>query len=238
MRFMSGLGAVLPRRGSSLGFTSWAREMASLAAVTAHPPPLAPAEPRGDGHAVLVIPGFLAGDWATLRLRKFLGACGYRVETAGIPFNAGPTSAIVSRLDAALLRLAADTAAPVSIVGQSLGGVLARNLARRHPGAVRCVVTLCSPIRFPVTTPLQPFASLLAPFHDKHWLAEMDAIARPLPVPATAIYSMDDGIVDWRQCLQDKGPDCENIRVAGSHSAIGSNPAAQAAIARALARPR
>jgi len=227
--------AVFPPKGSSLGLQSFSREVAEAAWDSISPPEFAGgALPRGDGQTVLLIPGFLAGDWTMRRLRAFLAGLGYRVETARVFFNPGPTAGMIAQLDAALLRLA--HRGKVNLIGQSLGGVLARSLALRHPQSVRRVVTMCSPIRFPVTTPLEPFAQMLAPFHDAKWVALRHEIAGPLPVPVTAIYSIDDGIVDWRQCVQDEAPGCDNIRVRGAHTVVGSNPQAQAAIAFALAR--
>lgn len=229
------VAAILPPRGSPLGFSSWAREMAAVAAVSADPPPF-PDEslPRGDGHIVFFVPGFLAGDWTMDRLRLFVGGLGYRAETANVVFNAGPTPGLLAKLDAALLRLAVG-GERISIIGQSLGGVLARELAKKHSQHVRCVITLGSPIHFPVTTPLAPMARLLSPLHDAASVGDPAKIAQAPPVPLTAIYSEDDGIVDWRQCLQDETPRCENIRVSGAHTTMGSNPQAQIAIARALA---
>jgi pimeloyl-ACP methyl ester carboxylesterase len=226
--------AVLPARGSHLGFRSWAREMASVVTITVDPPayPIQ-ALPRGDGRTVLLVPGFLAGDWTMSRLRDFLAGLGYRVESAGIVFNPGPTAATLARLETAFLRLGAE-AGPVDLVGQSLGGVFARDLACRHPHFVRSVVTLCTPIRFPVTTPLAPFARAFAPFHDADWAARSESLAPPAPISVTAIYSRDDGIVDWRQCLQDETPRCRNVCVSGAHSTMGSNPEAQVAMAMAL----
>jgi pimeloyl-ACP methyl ester carboxylesterase len=226
--------AVLPGRDSPLGLRSWARELVSVAAITLDAQSCPPEGlPRGDGRTVLLIPGFLAGDWTMGNLRRFLASLGYRVEHAGIAFNPGPTRATAARLEAALLRLAAE-AGPVDLVGQSLGGVFARELARRHPQNVRSVVTLCTPIRFPVTTPLAPFARAFSPFHDPKWTGSSGNLAAPLPMPVTALYSCDDGILDWRQCLQDETLGCRNVRVSGAHSTVGSNPEAQRAIAVAL----
>jgi pimeloyl-ACP methyl ester carboxylesterase len=235
---MKSAAAILPSKGSPLGFASWAREMSAVAAATANPPPF-PVEalPRSDGHAVFFVPGFLAGDWTMDRLRLFVSGLGYRAETAHVAFNPGPTPGLLAKLDAALLRLA-DDRGRISIIGQSLGGILARELAKKHPHAVRRVITLCSPIRFPVTTPLAPMARLLAPFHDAAAIADPALFYAPPPVPLTAIYSEDDGIVDWRQCLQDDAPQCENIHVAGGHTTMGSNPLAQIVIAHALAKSR
>jgi len=225
--------ATLPPKGSQLGLHSVGREAVAFWACVLKPPPF-PDAPQGDGHTVLVIPGFLAADWTTGRLRSFLRGAGYRTETAHIAFNAGPTSRMLAKLDDTVIRLSQDR--PISIVGQSLGGILARSLAVRHGARIRHVVTLGSPIRFPATTPLQPFAAMLKPFQDTAWLADLDHVSRAPQVPVTAVYSHDDGVVDWRQCLQDESDIHRNVRIDGAHATMGSNPQAQAAIAVALAK--
>lgn len=229
--------ATWPPRGSPLGLASWAREMGALARCLAAPPdyPGVTGLARGDGRAVLVLPGFLTNDWMTARLRGFLRRLGYDVAQSELLFNAGPTRSVTLRLEDRLAGLARARKGPVSVVGQSLGGVFARVLARRNPDLVDRVVTLCSPLRFPVVTPLQPFVAALQPFHDREWLASAGDIAAPLPVPVTAIYTRSDGMVDWRQCVQDASPGAVNVEVAGAHSTIGSNPAAQLAVAKGLA---
>ena len=229
--------AVLPKRGSALGLRSWAREMAAVASCVLKPPPF-PAEalPRGDGRGVFVIPGFLTGDWMTGRLRGFLLSLGYRVERAGVQFNAGPTKKILARLEERFLRFAGEMCGPVAIVGQSLGGVFARELAHKYPEKVRAVVTLCSPLKFPVTTNLQPFVRALAWRYDPQWVARMERIASGPRASVTALYSESDGLVEWRECLQEEAGACRNVRVQGTHATMGSNPLAQAEIARALAR--
>ena len=225
--------AVNPARGASLGAQSLLRNGASLIVHSLKPRPTTDAAlPRGNGRVVLVIPAFLAGDWATARLRHFLSTLGYRIETAGIALNLGPTSALLAKLDNALLR--ASEHGPIDLVGQSLGGVLARDLARRHQARVRRLITLCSPVRVPITTPLAPAARLLMRCYDGNWLARRHVIAGPLGVPVTALYSEEDGVVDWRECLLPDHPGCENVRVSGAHATIGSSPSALAAIARAL----
>ncbi|HUJ03278.1 MAG TPA: hypothetical protein VLW75_06550 [Rhizomicrobium sp.] len=228
--------AIAPPRDSPLGFRSFAREMARTALWSVKPPPF-PAEalPRGHGRTVLLIPGFLTGDWAMSRLRGFLRSLDYRAEMSGTALNLGPTRGLAERLDAKLATLSARDGA-ISLIGQSLGGVMARALAHGRPGCVSSVITLCTPVRFPVATPLEPFVRLFAPLHDPAWIARRHSIAEPLPVPLTAIYSETDGIVDWRQCLVEETGDQRNLRVDGVHSVMGSNPEAQRAIAHALAR--
>ena len=226
--------AVYPGPDSPLGVRSLIRNGLSLVSTLANPPKAMPAGlPRGDGRIVLVIPAFLSGDWATAGLRQCLSHLGYRVEIAGVGLNMGPTPGLIRKLDKTLMRLAAD-GSPVDVIGQSLGGVLARDLAQRHSAQVGHVITLCSPIRVPITTPLAPAARLLSALYDSDWLARRHAIAGPLGVPVTALYSEDDGVVDWRECLQDDRAGCRNIRVSGAHATIGSSPSALTAIAPAL----
>ena len=102
---MSSASAQAPQKLSPLGFKSWAREMRAMAVCTARPPHFA-AEPlpRGEGKMVLVLPGFLTGDWATARHRAFLGSRGFNVVSSGIRFNAGPTKTIIADLEARLFR--------------------------------------------------------------------------------------------------------------------------------------
>ena len=224
---------ISPARESRLGLSSLARETRSLllSFVRSNACSL-DGIPRGEGRTVLVIPGFFAGDWATTaHLRGFLDTLGYRTETAGVAFNLDPTPQLLARLERRLIRLSAR--GPIDLIGQSFGGVLARDLARRHPERVRKVITLCSPLRVPITTLLAPFVRSLLWLYDRDWLAR-HAVAQPLPMPATAVYTEDDGVVDWRECVQDEAPGCVNVRVSGAHVTIGQNPEALAAIARAL----
>lgn len=225
--------AIYPAPGGVLGLRSLLRNgMALLTALWSRPSIAHGYFTRGEGRIVLVIPAFLAGDWATARLRRFLDELGYRTQTAGVLVNLGPTTRLIAMLDAALLRLSAE--GPIDVIGQSLGGVLARDLVRRNPARVRRLVTLCSPIRIPITTPLAPAARLLERFLDSDWLARRVETVGPLGVPVIALYSEDDGVVDWRECLQEEHAGCANVRVAGAHATIGSSASALAAIAHAL----
>lgn len=222
--------AVFPPAGSALGFRSWAREFAAATMVALVPAARPQGNlPRGNGGAVLLIPGFGSGDWSLIRLSAFLSGQGYRPETARITFNPGPTPSLVARIENKLEQLA--ERGKVSLIGVSLGGILARDLARRYPERVRCVITLCSPVRFPVTTPLEPLARLLSPFHAPEWVSRRHDVARPLAVPVTAIHVTSDGILLRDQCWL---PDARNLIVEGRHMTIASNPLALAAIAHAL----
>ncbi len=225
--------AVYPPRGSTLGFRSWLRELTWAAVDTIHPQPFPAAAPRGDGRPVLILPGFGSGDWANLRLRSFLRGLGYRAELAGILFNPGPAWFVVKRLNEKLQALS--TQGPVSLVGVSLGGVLARDLAQRYPEKIRSVVTLCSPVRFPVTTPLQPLAQVLSPLHLRQWLERRHDIEGPLNMPVTAIHVSDDGLVERAQCWLSPSSGAHNVVVEGRHICVASNPLALQVIAESLA---
>lgn len=191
--------------------------------------------PSGDGHPVLVLPGFMASDTSTLPLRTFLGGKGYAVSAWELGRNLGPTPEVMTGLPKLLLDMVARHGRRVSVVGWSLGGVYARWLARSHPDAVRVVVTLGSPVRKAVetTSNANTLFDYLRPYHDDDHPALDGGVA--LPVPVTAIHTRSDAIVPWQTCMVEPSPNAENIRVAGSHSGLGFNPAALYVVADRLA---
>jgi pimeloyl-ACP methyl ester carboxylesterase len=192
--------------------------------------PLLAGAPRGDGHPVLVLPGLLASDVSTRPLRAFLRRRGYHVHGWRLGRNVGARPATVAGLPARLHALHARHGRPVSLVGWSLGGIYARELARRFPGEVRQVITLASPFRDPSATAVARFM----PARPRGGGAALDA---PLTVPTTSILSRSDGIVAWRSCLETEGPRRENILVASSHCGMGHHLGALAVIADRLAQP-
>jgi pimeloyl-ACP methyl ester carboxylesterase len=195
-----------------------------------------PAElPRGDGHPVLVIPGLLSSDLLIQSFRDVLGAVGYDVEGWGSGINLGPTPACWKIVERRLVAMADRSGQSVSLVGHSLGGVMARALAQAHPELVRHVITVCSPFRLPTTMRLERLYRLLSYSRiDPEIL--LCRIAEPPPVPTTAIYSARDGIVAWQSCVDEPSANRENIAIDGAHSTMMSNPAAMRVIAERLAR--
>lgn len=175
--------------------------------------------PSGDGHPVLVLPGFIASDRSTAPLRKLLRQLGYRTYGWGLGANMGPSRDVLDGLVDRLDRAHDRRREPVSIVGWSLGGVYARELARARAALVRQVITLGSPIR-----------------NAQEAAAGRD-FSRPLPVPSTSIYTRTDGVVPWRSSLIERTETSENVRVEGSHCGLGFNAAAIAVIADRLAQP-
>jgi pimeloyl-ACP methyl ester carboxylesterase len=200
--------------------------------------PLLMRAPRGDGHPVLALPGFLASDLSMAPLRRYLTELGYDTHAWRMGRNTGGVAKMRAALLGRLTTIHRDTGRKVSIVGWSLGGVYARDLALQAPEMVRCVVTLGSPfandIRATNATRLYEALSGEA-VGDNPELEH--AIAGDLPVPATSIYSRSDGIVNWRTCLLRPSDAAENIEVRfASHVGIGVNPAALWAIADRLAQ--
>ena len=192
--------------------------------------------PRGDGHPVLVLPGFMASDGSTRPLRRLLDALGYQAEGWGLGRNMGPTERVVNEMPELVDRLTRDSDGTISIVGWSLGGIYARHMAARTPELVRAVVTLGSPVRSAArrSTNASPLFEALGAIHvPGHPLLDD---GQPLSVPVTAVHTRSDGIVPWETCLIQDTPIAENLRVRGSHIGLGVNPAALYLIADRLAQ--
>ena len=197
--------------------------------------PLLRLAPRGDGHPVLVLPGLGASDGSTRPLRSYLKAQGYQAHGWKLGPNHGPRPGAEAKMEARLAELAERHQRKVSLIGWSLGGIFARELARRAPEQVRSVITLGSPFAG------APKASNAWRFYERvsgravdDW-AQRERMRLPPPVPSTAIFSRSDGIVAWQGCLEQEGPMSENIEVEGSHCGLGHNPAVLYAIADRLA---
>jgi pimeloyl-ACP methyl ester carboxylesterase len=188
--------------------------------------------PRGDGHTVLVIPGLLTTDAFTFDLRRFLGDCGYKVEGWHMGFNLGPTPGALTGLRKRLERLARLEGGPVSVIGVSMGGILARHLAHEHPDLVRKLATVVSPVRFPTASNLEPLIRVLSPFYSKD-VSPRD-YARPLRMPVMAVYTKDDGLIAWETC-QGADDHAHHVEVEGGHVTICRNPQVHRALAEWLA---
>lgn len=197
-----------------------------------------PARRVGDGRPVLVLPGFYATDGLTARLRSHLTKLGYAAHGWGLGRNHGLTDAIVEGLPTRLEELYERHGQPVTVIGWSFGGLLARWLAHERPDLVRRVVCLGSPWR--PEGEVTRTTALFERSADRHGLSSrardiVGTLRGPLPVPATAIYSTTDGIVNWRACALDDGPGSENVAVPSSHVGLVSNPLALAVLADRLA---
>lgn len=238
MRDGAGPVALWPDANSGLGVRSWLGETAKLAKISAFPPrfPGRMELPRGRGQGVLIIPGFLTSDMTTGRLRTFLWRIGYRAEGWQCGPNLGPRSKAIARLKTRVEKLADETGGKIAVAGVSLGGVFAREIAKMMPDHVAAVGTLCAPVRLPVQTPLAPFVWVLQRWFDAALVAGVTGDVEMPSQPTLAVYSREDGIVDWTSCVP---PDLAHVKpmviADASHTTIGSNPLAQAALAHFLA---
>jgi pimeloyl-ACP methyl ester carboxylesterase len=201
--------------------------------------PLLMCAPKGDGHPVLALPGFLASDLSMAPLRRYLKQLGYDTHAWNMGRNLGGVASKRSALRDLVKQIYETTGRKVSIVGWSLGGIYARDLALQLPDMVRSVITLGSPFANDITATnaTKLYEALSGEgINDNPEIRE--AIAGDLPVPATSIYSRTDGIVNWRTSLLRPSRTAENIEVhLASHIGLGVNPAALWAVADRLALP-
>lgn len=215
-------------------------EMSMLPAATL---PLSLA-PSGDGHSIIVCPGFLAGDKATSLLRRFLRSKNYQAIGWDLGRNFGPSTVGVELelLEEKVAEEYRKSGRKVSMLGWSLGGLMAREIGKRHPDMVRQVITLGSPVqaRRVHDTNIGWLYERVAGKHiDMDELADrIEALHAPPAVPSTAIFTKTDSILPWRACMEPEAKNTDNIEVyAASHTGLGVNPFTYFAIADRLALP-
>jgi pimeloyl-ACP methyl ester carboxylesterase len=212
-------------------------EMTSLAYAW----PLLGNAPRGDGHPVLVLPGFTAGDESTAVLRRYLKRLGYHALPWQLGQNTGSFD-LQEQLVLSFYKLTREYDTRISLIGQSLGGVFARELARQFAPHVRLVVSLGSPFASSGPETTNPMVSRLFQYLSGMTREQMrdqmlNFAAEAPPAPSTAIYSKTDGVVHWSSCLEYEGEQSENIEIIGSHSGMAMNPLVYHAIADRLSQP-
>jgi pimeloyl-ACP methyl ester carboxylesterase len=237
----------VPAHGASkppsllLAFTEFPRAFIEVGTLPWLSPLLLQA-PKGDGHPVLLLPGFMAGEGTMKPLFGYLKKLGYDPYQWELGRNLGPRAVgldgekMVDRLEA----IYEQTGRKISIIGWSLGGAFARQLSRRRPDLVRQVISLGSPL---TGTPRSTNA-----WRAYEWLTgqkmsdpklqeQVREGQEPPPVPSTAIFSKNDGIVAWQTAREPQAATTDNIEVRGSHCGLGANPAVWWAIADRLALP-
>ncbi len=197
---------------------------------------------EGDGHAVMVMPGFLGSDLSTSMLRQYLRRHGFNAVPWLQGRNTGRTS-VQAGMVREFLRLSDDAGGEISLVGHSLGGVFARELARQCPDRVRAVVSLGSPF---ASVNGGAVARLVGSLFEQvsgrtatEFRSELAATDPRLPpgVPSSSIYSRADGVVHWHSCLEQQSDMTENIEVFGSHCGMVANASVLHAVVDRLAQP-
>jgi pimeloyl-ACP methyl ester carboxylesterase len=202
------------------------REAGSFAAMRAKAS-FAPAVPtgiKGDGRDVLVLPGFLASDVATARLRRTLNASGFRAHAWGLGRNFGIKRDIMERMDARLDAVSGDR--PVTLIGWSLGGLIAREYAKHAPDRVDKVITLGSPFSGDMR------ANNAWRLYE--WVAGHAVDAPPIeaepavkpPVKTIALWSRRDGVVAPRSACGHPGEADTQVELGCTHMAFVADPAA------------
>lgn len=221
--------AWLTTLGESLGPLEFARLLAAL-------PNLA-IQPRGDGDAVMVLPGFGASDASTKPLRGYLSWLGYTTDGWNLGRNRGDVMNFVSAVRQQVERQCEARGAPVHLVGWSLGGVIAREVAREIPTHVHQVITMGSPlVGGPKYTSMGRLFSRRGVNLDE---LEKRVAAReiiPVTVPVTSIFSKRDGVVGWQACIDRHSLVADNIEVSATHLGLGISPDVYRIIASKLVR--
>lgn len=217
-------------------WSEW-RSVAELAACGVAAPWLATL-PKGDGHPVLVLPGLATSDLSTTPLRRFLKSRDYSVYGWKMGRNSGYREGVEQHIRKRLREIYKTHGRRVSLIGWSLGGIYARQLAKMAPEEVRMVITLGSPFRGNprASHAWRLYESMAGHSVDEVRLQQSD-IETPPPVPFTSIYSRSDGIVAWECCVEEEGDRIENIEVEASHCGIAHHPTSLGVIADRLAQP-
>jgi len=177
----------------------------------------------------------LRADTSTIRLRNFLTRQGFDAQPWDCGPNLGPTRSVLSSLERLWPRPRLIRAVRFRWSASVLGGTIAREIAKRRPDCVARIITMVSPIKLPVATPLAPLARFVALVWDGDARDAIARVAEPPPVPLTAIVNPKDGVLDWRACLPEPAPNVEVVSIEGAHMTMGSNPHVQRVVAARLA---
>ncbi len=197
--------------------------------------------PHGDGSPVITIPGFMASDRYLLQLNSWLLLINYKIHFSGIPINTDPESHIEEVAEKAK-RVYEREGRKVSLIGHSLGGVIARGVGYKYPEYIESVTTLGSPIDGDFEEAVDPFVlalgkTIIPSFRNPEEFAKRkEQLLKPLPqgVRSTYIYTKSDGVVDWHSCI-DPDPRATGIEVSGTHAGLIWNPRVYKHIAHTLA---
>ncbi|MFP4474364.1 MAG: esterase/lipase family protein [Desulfatibacillaceae bacterium] len=195
------------------------------------------AGPRGSGRPVMVLPGFGAGNGSMALLRAYLRRMGHDVRGWPLGRNNGNVADMFPKVLSGVEQFAKSAGQPVTLVGWSLGGYLSREVARKRPDLVSLVVTLGTPVEG------GPKYTVFAGLY-KRWGYDLDELERkmggerstPITTPTVAVYSKNDGIVDWRACLDRHTGGVEHVEVRTGHLFMGFSPETFRVVAERLAR--
>jgi pimeloyl-ACP methyl ester carboxylesterase len=236
--------------------TIWQEALAGVEVLLLHTAPVyyGIGVPKGEGAGVVMIPGFLASDVYLVELYAWLRRIGYRPYYSGIGINNECPNLIIGRaLERTIEQAIDESSGPIHIIGHSLGGLIARAVAGKYPEKIASVIMLGAPFRGTVMHPklveaVEIVRQQILENHGKNVLPTcytgrctcsfLDTLRRDLPpnVGETAIYTKNDGFVDWRFCVTEEASN--NFEVGGTHVGLVFNPAVYDIIAKRLAAAR
>jgi len=177
--------------------------------------------PLGDGRLVVLVPGYGADEWSMRPLKKFLSGINYRVFDWGHGRNRGHVDHDTGLLAKTVSQIVANHGGQaVTLIGWSLGGVLAREVARLHPASVAEVITMGTPLLGgpKYTVVANRYARSMAMDLDAYE-AEIHAInEQGISQPVTVLFSKSDGVVGWRASVDTYNDQARNIEVHRSHT--------------------
>ena len=243
-----------PQANSRIDFSPWTEALFAAEILLLHATPIyyGFGIPHGDDSGVVIIPGFLGTDLYLMELHGWLGRIGYRPYFSGIGINADCPNLLIQRhLNETIEKARAETGRKIHLIGHSLGGVIARAVARQRPRDVASVITLASPIQGTVTsrTVLHAAEAVRLRILQEHGRGVLpacytgrctcnfvDSLKRDIPdsMLQTAIYTRHDGIVNWRYCMT-RDPEAD-FEVPGTHIGMAFNPSAYTIVAERLAK--
>ncbi|HSS60698.1 MAG TPA: alpha/beta hydrolase [Candidatus Limnocylindrales bacterium] len=199
--------------------------------------------PAGDGRPVLLIPGFLAGDWTLRVMDAWLGRIGYRSYLSGILFNVQHSERMLAGLRRRVGEVARESGSRVSLIGHSRGGLLAKVLSQRRPQSIEQVIALGSPLAdwTDLAAVTHHAVGIVTTANELLYGRRLNPEGRftydlklPPVVPTTSIYTRSDEVVNFRSCLR---PDIPALPAWGSHNGLVVNPEVYRLLGRLLARP-
>ena len=205
--------------------------------------PLQYISPKGDGHPVVVFPGLGAADGSTQFVRAFLTNIGYNVYPWGLGRNLGPKDGMDIFIEEMVKRIRVisedNGGAKVSLIGWSLGGLYAREVAKAAPELIRQVITLGTPFKLdPNATNVTKLYEILSKDKSHLDMKIIKSLSTRPEVPFTSVYSKTDGVVAWKCSLEIETKISENIEIPGaSHMGLGHNPISMHIIADRLSQP-
>jgi hypothetical protein len=198
--------------------------------------------PRGDGHPVVIFPGLALDERSIEPMKALCNDLGYVTYDWGRGCNTGPQGDVdlwIDGLAQHVRRLVHQHEQPVSLIGWSLGGIYAREIAKKLTGRVRHVITIGTPFAGSAEQTNVSWVYRVVngqkPVLDESLI---DRLRSAPAVPTTSIYSRTDGVVAWQACVHDRDePHTENVEVQGSHCGLGWNPEVLSIIADRLRQP-